>query len=184
MASGLVTAALTSLALQAGGVDLHATYLRGDLSGCLLAEQRVKNWRLEGKPAIFHRTGGWCVAGAMIGHQWVSEQWAAEHPHGGAWGWRVVIPMTSLLQIQHARKAQWPLEIIDRHLNTRLQIRHSWRPLAEHHQESVSLLRQAGASHLVDRELQHGQISAFSGGQFLISGRDLRFGSYSVFLQR
>ena len=62
MASGLVTAALTSLALQAGGVDLHATYLRGDLSGCLLAEQRVKNWRLEGKPAIFHRTGGWCVA--------------------------------------------------------------------------------------------------------------------------
>ena len=184
MASGLAAAALSSLALQVGGVDLHATYLRGDLPGCFLAQQRANDWRREGKLAIFHRTSGWCVAGTMIGHQWVSEQWIDESHQGRAWGWRVVIPMTSARQMQPGRKAEWPLEIIDRQLDTRLQIRHSLKPLIEHHQESVSLLRRAGASRLADRELQHGQITAFSGGQFLVSGQDPRVGSYSIFLQR
>jgi hypothetical protein len=184
MTSGLVVAAISSLALQVGGVDLHATYLRGDLPGCSLAQQRANDWRREGKLAIFQRTGGWCVAGTMMGHQWVSEQWIDEHQAGRAWGWRVVIPMTSMRQMQTARKAEWPMEIIDRQLDTRLQIRHSRKPLAEHHQESVSLLSRAGAARLSDREFQYGQISAFSGGQFLVSGRDPRFGSYSIFLQR
>lgn len=184
MASGLVVAAISSLALQVGGVDLKATYLRGDLPGCSLAQKRANDWRREGRLAVFQRTGGWCVAGTMMGHQWVSEQWIDEHQEGRAWGWRVVIPMAAIRQTQPARKAEWPLEIIDRQLDTRLQIRHSWKPLAEHHQESVSLVSRAGAARLADRELQYGQISAFSDGRFLVSGRDAKFGSYSIFLQR
>lgn len=184
MASGLVAAAISSLALQVGGVDLHATYLRGDPPGCSLAQQRAKDWQREGKLAVFQRTGGWCVAGTMIGQQWVSEQWIDEHREGRAWGWRVVIPMTSMRHMQPTRKGEWPLEIIDRQLDTRLQIRHSWKPLAEHHHESVSLLSRAGAALLANRELQYGQISTFSDGRFLVSGRDPSFGSYSIFLQR
>jgi len=184
MVSTAITAAFAGLAFQVGGMDVSATYLRSDLPGCFLAQQRVKNWQQEGRVAIFHRAMGWCVAGAVIGHQWVAEQWIAEHRSGEAWGWRVLMPMTFNQQTRLARSTEWPYEIFDRQIGTRLRIRHSWKSLSDHHQESVALLNRSGISTSSKQNFSLGHFANFSAGQFVVSGRDPQLGSYSIFLQR
>lgn len=181
----IVFSTLTSLALQVGGMDLAATYLQGDRSGCAIAAQRAKGWRQEGRVAVEQRVGQWCVAGAVVGDHWVAEQWDADAPSDRARGWRVRIPLRQTQSTDKATNPRWPLDVTDRQLGVRFQMRHSLQTLEDHHQASLlSLGKQADVHTVATRSLRDGRLTTFPQGQILLSGRDPLLGSYSLLIQR
>lgn len=183
--SGAVLSVLASLALQVGGMDLNATYLQGDRPGCVIAAQRVKDWRQEGRVAVEQRIGKWCVAGAVVGDHWVAEQWDSDAPPARARGWRVLIPLRQKHSTDKAADPYWPLDVIDRQLGVRLQMRHSLDGLDNHHQASLLSLKQRVDPHAaMTRTLRDGRLTTFSQGQILLSGKDPLLGSYSILIQR
>lgn len=181
----IIFPALASLALQIGGIDLDATYLRGDRPGCAITAQRAKDWRREGRAAIEQRVGKWCVVGAVIGDQWVAEQWDSDAPPNQAQGWRVRIPLRQMQRAATAAKPDWPFGVVDRQLGVRIQLRHSLQALADHHEASLlSLQKQVGLIGGITRDLLDGRLTTFAQGQILLSGKDPLLGSYSVLIQR
>lgn len=185
MNSTFVAPALMSLALQVGGLDLDATYLHGDRPGCVIANQRAQEWRVQGLVAIERRVGKWCVVGAVMGGQWIAEQWNSDAPPHRAQGWRVRIPLRQVANPGANHQSDWPLDVTDRRLGTRIRVRQSLLALDEHHQKSLSSLgRGVRGDDGVTRQLPGGRLTTFSQGQILVSGRDPLLGSYSILVQR
>lgn len=183
--STIIFSALAGLALQVGGIDLNATYLHADRPGCVVAAQRAKDWRREGRVAIEQRAGKWCVVGAVVGDHWIAEQWDSDAPPGRAQGWRVRIPLRQMQSAPAPTQSDWPLDVIDRQLGARIQIRHSLRALDDHHKASLlSLQKQAGLHAGATRDLRDGRLTTFAQGQILLSGKDPLLGSYSILIQR
>lgn len=183
--STIVFSALAGLALQVGGVEMNATFLQANQPGCVIAAQRAKDWRQEGKLAVEQRIGKWCVAGTVQNDYWVAEQWDADAPPSRAQGWRVRIPIRQIQNTAQAANHYWPFTVLDRHLNVRLQMRHSLQTLDDHHQASLlNLEKQIGRHSGAVQHLPDGRLTTFDQGQILLSGRDPLRGSYSILIQR
>lgn len=185
MDSTVVAPALMGLMLQVGGVDLNATYLHGDQSGCAIASQRAHEWRREGRVAIEQQVGKWCVVGTVVGDQWVAEQWDSTALPGRARGWRIRIPLRQAAARTAVAKSDWPLDLTDRHLGTRIRMRHSLQTLDDHHQASLMHLEKTVRLQAAStRELPGGRLTTFAQGQVLLSGKEPLLGSYSILIQR
>lgn len=185
MESNVVAPALMGLVLQVGGVDLNAAYLHSVQSGCAIASQRAQEWRREGRLAIEQQVGKWCVVGAVVGAEWIAEQWDSTASPGRARGWRIRIPLGQAAARTAVTKSDWPLDVTDRHLGARIQMRHSLQTLDDHHQATLMRLKKTDRLQAAStRELPGGRLTTFAQGQVLLSGKEPLSGSYSILIQR
>lgn len=179
-------AAAGALSLVINGTPVQATYLQGGVEACEMSARAAQVWRRSGKKVIERRVAEWCTAGTVIAGRWVSEQWRNQ-PSIGSFGWRVEIPLSSVQSAAAADRGQWPLDVMDHSISTRVRYRQSTQGLFAHHRESHALAGGAsGRSALVSSQSDRGpfHLSPLGKNDFLLSGRHPDGGSYSIVIER
>lgn len=181
------------LSLVVNGLPMQASYLQSDRDGCDAAQETARLWQkdLRVKP-VQTRLDGWCTVGAVIGSQWVSEQWRTPMVSGKTSGWRVVIPLgehqRSPLQTRQTVVSAldaWHLDVVDAQIATRIRYRQSLQGLDQHHQESHRAAGGIPMPATIQVSPEHPlRLSRHRNGEVLISGRHPDGGSYSVLIER
>jgi hypothetical protein len=180
-----VAAALMSFTVNS--IPIEARLLKSSVAdGCIQASERARLWRESGSKVIEQRIGGWCVVGTVIDQHWVAEQWWMAANRGQAHGWRVRIPVKSIVGNSHTPNNSWPLDISDASTRTRTSVRRSSLSLAEHHAQSRRLAGLSGKEQQRDSGSNSPRLLVtHSGtGALLISGSYAPGESYSVLIDR
>lgn len=187
MLTSATAAGAVTLALMINGMPVQATYLQTDQDGCEAARRSAQEWRqTAGVHPVQTKVANWCVVGAVIAQQWVSEQWRTTSVAGKTAGWRIVMPLKAVVASdKDVIKQPWNLDVQDPGIATRIRYRQSLQSLDLHHRESQrasgSKEVMSSASTADDRPLK---ISRDRNGEVLISGRHPDGGSYSVLIDR
>ena len=206
VAAGVVT-------MMVNGTPIEATYLHSTLPGCVQSKQTARTWRSENQIVVEQAIGPWCVAGTVIDHYWVAEQWAANEgvsaqdnrairgteathkalPKGvQATGWRIRIPLSALQKRPTLTRSDWGIDLVDSSINTRFRFRQSPLGLEHHHRKSLTMsgqdeFRASHVSTFRGREgaLQHPVLlTRKPDGGVLLSGRTQRGESFSALIER
>lgn len=186
-------AAATALSMVINGVPVQATYLNGELDACQMSSRTAKHWRSSGKKVIEERVADWCTVGTVIADRWVSEQWRSPssgsvRPSGRpAFGWRIEMPLSSVGSPNSPGRVEWPLDILDFGISSRIRFRQSARTLDAHHRESQALVGDFGKAIPIastDSATSGFLLSQAGGGDLLLSGPHPDGGSYSIVIKR
>lgn len=186
----LLSGVLASAALQwvVNGLPIEATYLTAPHVGCAVASARAKHWRESEKIVAEQRVGEWCVVGTVIDGYWVSEQWrAASLSIGSAVGWRIRSPLPGQRVSGPAKKTDWPIDVVDPSISTRVQFRWSLDPIDLHHEKTLIAL--AGSKvfrrnpSIVSRSNRPLLLSRLQSGELVVSGASNN-ARYSVVIQQ
>ncbi len=136
------TIAAATLSLVVNDIPLQASFMKGSAPGCEMSADTARQWRAAGDIVVEQQVGDWCIAGKVADGVWLAEQWSTTFSTDKkSRGWLVRIPLNKAgtrLESPPFRFSQWPLEVFDADLKTRVRYRQSFSQPADHHQKSIS----------------------------------------------
>lgn len=187
------TLGAAALSLVVQGTPLHADYLRSVEPACVMSARAAQQWRSQGRSVVQQRIGSWCVSGTVDQGQWLAEQW--RDLSAGAQGWRIRIPLASVVHRSAPDANAWGVDVIDPAIESRIRYRQSLQVLDQHHRDSAVLMGARNGATAPDttnaRQVNSRQmntppfrLSQLDHGAVLLSGRHPDGGSYSVVIER
>lgn len=183
------TLGAAALSLIVQGTSLHADYLRGTDTACVMSARSAQQWQKLGRAVVQQRIGPWCVSGTVEQGYWIAEQWRDQPT--GAQGWRIRIPLGNLRQSGVFDANAWGLDVIDPAIASRIRYRQSSQVLARHHLDSAALMGAHHGAELGAAAASHDEpiraplrLTQLNRGTLLLSGRHPDGGSYSVVIER